>query len=311
MNPRDMQRSTAQEAYQQYQLTEAGAFETDEKNPGWMAFNFGQEPSIDLINDPRFFSTTVIEKRLAAFGGLAVVGSMLLSSSVGQMYGLKKDMSFQEIIGCVQFAGFLMHMCVACGMLTSIFVKIQQIFYTYRLLTAGPTGFEQASLFYLNRTMTAWRHLSMKCLMNGMVFYMLATGSVLFVKFIKDATAKNHQIMVDLAKHLGTELTPCFVKFIHEHSADEGRAALKAAFERLPSCENTINEWPLRMEVHYALAGCVVTACAMFASYLHYIKRSHHECFQAHYKYANNCQNVMVNPLRSMHSDRVRSSPEV
>eukprot|EP00913_Durusdinium_trenchii_P035899 g33591.t1 len=51
-----------------------------------------------------------------------------------------------------------------------------QTYHTYRLETAGPTGFEIASSYYLNRNIVAWRHFSVFCLLNGMTFYLISYG---------------------------------------------------------------------------------------------------------------------------------------
>merc|ERR1712070_655926 len=95
------------------------------------------------------------------------------------------------IFACVQLAGFAIMTCVAYCLAVGTFVQVHQIFFTFRLLTAGPTGFEQASMFYLNRTIVMWRHFAMKMMMNGMIFYMVGSGAILCTKFYKDASAKN------------------------------------------------------------------------------------------------------------------------
>merc|ERR1712110_1376136 len=67
-------------------------------------------------------------------------------------------------------------------------------------MTAGPTGFELASMFYLTKTITMWRHFAMKWLMNGLSIFILASGITLFVKFIKDAKAgAPHVVVLNMA----------------------------------------------------------------------------------------------------------------
>merc|ERR1719265_2819469 len=106
-------------------------------------------------------------------------------------------MNFGEFVygwlpmGWIQFAGLLINGVVAFSCLISVYIMAHQIFYTYRLLTAGPTGFEQASMFYLNRTVCVWRHFAITCLFNGLWLFIIGTGILVFVKFYKDAVGKN------------------------------------------------------------------------------------------------------------------------
>lgn len=165
-------------------------------NLGFLS-NFVRAESMDLVNDPRYFTSNVIDKRLGAFGKLSVVSSLMLGTSFGQMFALKKDMNFEEFefgwvpMGWMQFAAFFIQMNVAFMCLMSIYVIVHQIFYTYRLMTAGPHGFEQASMFYLSKQMCTWRHLAIRCIFNGLWLYIVASGLLVFVKFFKDAKGAN------------------------------------------------------------------------------------------------------------------------
>merc|ERR1711990_1401259 len=113
--------------------------------------------SMELQNDPRFFSGNVINKRLAAFGKLSIVSGLMLGTSMGQLFSLKKNMDFSErhpLYGCIaywQITGFFIQMCVTFMCITALYIICHQMFYTFRLMTAGPTGFEMASMFYLTK----------------------------------------------------------------------------------------------------------------------------------------------------------------
>jgi len=285
----------------------------------WLTLGLVGSESMDLVNDPRFFSTTVIEKRLAAFGGLATVGSLALGQSVKQMFSFKKDMNFEDkidlfnvipvYIGWLQMASFFSQMIISFMLLTAVFVMVQQIFYTHRLLTAGPTGFEQASLFYLNRTMTAWRHLSMKSLLFGLVGYMAASGFVLFVKFIKDAQAKNAAAVSMIAKTLHTAATPAFKAFLRERETEsvaKVEAAWNATLSASADHRGKINEWILDMNVHCIIGLIVLALFVCFSCYLLHIYHSHLKCFQEHYKFASNFTQHLTVPLRAMSATRSR-----
>lgn len=158
--------------------------------------------SMDLINDPRFFNGNVIEKRLTAFMGLNVLGMFALSHCLSMAFSLKKDFVLSTFEGCFQMFSFCIMAVTSFMLIVAIFVQTNQVYYVHRLLTAGPTGFEQASLFYLNSTMTKWRHFSMKSLMLGLMGYMLTAGAILSVKFVKDAEGKVEKKELNLTNHI-------------------------------------------------------------------------------------------------------------
>merc|ERR1712100_642390 len=117
-------------------------------------------------------------------------------------FALKKNMDFSKCempigpIGWIQFAGFCMQMTVTFMCLLSLYTICHQLFYTYRLMTVGPTGFEMASMFYLTKSIVMWRHFAIKCLLNGLSLFVLSSGVTLYVKFIKDASAGPAKIII-------------------------------------------------------------------------------------------------------------------
>merc|ERR1719356_1742303 len=118
-------------------------------------------------------------------------------------------MNFEKWIAWWQLSGLITQVIVVFCCLFSLYVIAHQLFYTYRLMTAGPVGFEQASIFYLSRTITMWRHLSVKALLNGLWIFIFSTGITMFVKFIKDAShGTGHQsyvIVLNMANGTATD----------------------------------------------------------------------------------------------------------
>jgi len=233
--------------------------------------NFVRAESMDLVNDPRYFTSNVIDKRLGAFGKLSVVSSLMLGTSFGQMFALKKDMDFQEFefgwipMGWMQFGAFFIQMNVAFMCLMAIYVIVHQTFYTYRLMTAGPHGFEQASMFYLSKQMCTWRHLAIRCIFNGLWLYIVASGMLVFVKFFKDAQGANkgpHKVIVlnppantpDAAPHVDT----------------------------------------LNLEAHTILGGVLLAIFLSFACLLIKVRREHLQAFQKHYHFAHELTSSMM-----------------
>lgn len=176
--------STAQ--YTQFRQSDVSSYDEDPDTITTFVTALERDNSMDLVNDPRFFNGNVIEKRLVAFTGLNVTATWVLALSVKQLYALKKDFDLGSLVGVLQISSFIVMAGTAFSLIIAVFVQSNQLYYVHRLMTAGPTGFEQASLYYLNKTITRWRHLSVRCLFMGLQFFMVGSGSILAVKFIKD-----------------------------------------------------------------------------------------------------------------------------
>ena len=48
--------------------------------------HFVRAESIDLVNDPTYFTSNVVDKRLGSLGKLSVVSPLMLGTSFGQMF---------------------------------------------------------------------------------------------------------------------------------------------------------------------------------------------------------------------------------
>lgn len=190
--------------------------------------------SMDVQNDPRFFSSNVMDKRLNAFKSMTLISSLMFGTSINQCFKLKKNMDFTKwdpYVGSIamwQAAGFFLSLVVATMCLLSLYVIAHQLFFTYRLMTAGPTGFEQASMFYLTRVITIWRHLAIKCLFNGLWAFLILVGIQLFVTFYKDADSEMSGPHMVWAINLvnGTSQNYTNIDLYHKHKLDMTRHAV-------------------------------------------------------------------------------------
>lgn len=169
--------------------------------------------SMQLVNDPRFFTGSVIDKRLAAFHIAGCVGAFMMSTAIGQIFKMKKDIvlntfdPWKDNDGWFQIIGFAMLTCVLFLCMISVYVTIAQIYHTYRLLTAGPTGFEMAASYYLNRNIIFWRHISIKCCLNALPILFVSTGIRLLVKIDKDTMNKHAKWVAEGPKPTAVPLT--------------------------------------------------------------------------------------------------------
>jgi len=251
----------------------------DVVDPCWGAcaegFGLARAESMDVTNDPRFFAGSVMNKRLMAFKSLTIVSSLMFSTALGQCFKIKKDMNFSEwdpLVGNIaiwEFVGFTISVIVASMCLFSLYVISHQLFYTIRLTTAGPTGFEQASMFYLTRTMVVWRHLAVSCLFNGLWLFIILVGIQFFVTFYKDAiklTDKHHQVWVSNMVNGSSVETPLFI----EHSHHE-----------------------LNMIAHTVLGYISLAMFVVFTFVLAVVRKQHVQVFQSGYAKAK----LMSDPL--------------
>jgi len=154
------------------------------------------EYSMDMINDPRFTTPNVLDKRLYAFTAqVGFVGGLTTSASLGQCFKLKKHLQFgyctptplfkvvQSLVQLLSFFGMSFTLCLS---LYSTLVSVNQSYFGNRLMTAGTNGFELARSFYMHPDMVQMRHRSVKFLARALIMLLLSSGGMLYVKFAED-----------------------------------------------------------------------------------------------------------------------------
>jgi hypothetical protein len=145
--------------------------------------------SMEMSNDPRFFQHSVLNKRLAAFSSLSVVSGLMVGTSTA-VISMKKDMDLWTLDGQLQFASFGIMTWVLFANVVATYVGVAQVYHAYRLETAGPTGFEMASSYYLNPNIVSWRHLAIKCMLYSLPLFLVSTGMRIAVNFDRAAEDK-------------------------------------------------------------------------------------------------------------------------
>lgn len=199
--------SRADPGYDRMRLVESNDFGIHGELPAGLSMlqdSIGliQSESMDLTNDPRFFQGNVLNKRLAAFSGLSVVSGLMVGTASG-VISMKKDINFQTYEGVMQLVSFSLMAIVLFLNVIATYVGVAQIYHVYRLETAGPTGFEMATSYYLNPNIVAWRHLAVKCMLNGMPIFLISSGIRICVNFERSATEEVVQIDPLNARILG------------------------------------------------------------------------------------------------------------
>lgn len=145
-----------------------------------------REGTAELKNDPRFFTENVIDKRLAAFEAVAIVTELISVEAVKQCFDLANEFEYvgdMVFAGAIQMIGFLLMVSVMFMSTVATAVLSLQLFFTIRLMTASPTGFDKAARFYQDHGMWQWRERAIFAVKWCLVTFMLSTGCMLYVKF--------------------------------------------------------------------------------------------------------------------------------
>lgn len=142
--------------------------------------------SMDMTNDPRLFGSNVLMKRLLAFSALALVSSIMVKTTQAQLLKLKKDIDLTTGDGLFQFTSFVMMNFTLFTNMLAMYVGVAQHYFTYRLMTAGPTGYEMASAYYLNPNIAFWRHAAIKGMLSSLPLFLISTSLKLLVMFDQD-----------------------------------------------------------------------------------------------------------------------------
>jgi len=131
--------------------------------------------SMDMSNDPRFFQGSVLNKRLAAFSSLSVVSGLMIGTC-SEVISMKKDFDIATFEGIIQLVSFSIMTLVLFANVIATYVGVAQVYHAYRLETAGPTGFEMATSYYLNPNIIAWRHIAIKAMLYSLPLFLVSTG---------------------------------------------------------------------------------------------------------------------------------------
>eukprot|EP00439_Symbiodinium_sp_Y106_P016370 s7757_g2.t1 len=203
--------------------------------------------SMEITNDPRFFQDNVINYRLAAFAGLGVVAGLMVQNSMDHLFDMRKDMCEwykpKHLDSTCQFIAFVLLGLVHLLNVIATYVGVAQPYHTVRLMTAGPTGFESAACYYLNKNIIAWRHFAIKGALISLPMFVASTGLRMVVKFDRENMAEPDppENLPDTCRHLGFGacsmfmFMACSVFYIHRkhfNIFDERYAQLEANLQQ-------------------------------------------------------------------------------
>lgn len=99
---------------------------------------------------------------------------------------MNKTISLDTAGGWFQYSAYLLMTGTFFMNVLAVYVGVVQPYHVYRLSSAGPTGFEMASTYYMNPNMIFWRRAAIKSMFTGLPIFLVASGLRLMVKFTRD-----------------------------------------------------------------------------------------------------------------------------
>lgn len=163
-----------------------------------------REGTAELVNDPRFYRENVLEKRLVAFEALAIITQVMSEEACKQCFELSKEYIFRADhpgIAIMQAIGFSLMVSVMFMSTVATAVLSLQLFFTIRLITAGPTGFDKAARFYADKRLWRWRERGIFGVKYCLSTFILSTGFMLWVKFYTEGMPEDKESSHRMIKH--------------------------------------------------------------------------------------------------------------
>mmetsp|Transcript_60031 Transcript_60031/g.130198 ORF Transcript_60031/g.130198 Transcript_60031/m.130198 type:complete len:239 (+) Transcript_60031:43-759(+) len=152
-------------------------FEGNESTNILPGLGFFRSDSVEVTNDPRIFLDNVLSRRLGAFETVVVASVLVASVSCSTLIVMEeKKESWTEYVGLVGMTVvFVMN-------LFCVLVITQQYYQIFRLMTAGPTGFEISKSYYLNKNVATLRHMSTNAFFKSIPIFVGSIGIMVFQK---------------------------------------------------------------------------------------------------------------------------------
>jgi len=212
-----------------------------------------REGTAEIKNDPRFFAENVITKRLEAFEAMAIITELMSAMAVKQCFELTNEFSLTGgmlHVAIFQLIGFFLMVSVMIMSTVATAVLSLQLFFTIRLLTVGPTGFDKAAFFYSDKKMWRWRERAIFGVKWSLVFFTLSTGFMLYVKFYTEGAPiveheseearveeyHGHKVLAGAVLAVFMLGVGFLVQLVREHSA-----AFEMSYSSLDTCHNDLN----------------------------------------------------------------------
>lgn len=159
-----------------------GHFDGRSSNSVLPPLQFVRSESMHINNDPRFFTDSVLLKRLDGFRVVAVTSTIFCTLSVKNVMLLESSKLKVQDHPLQLVALVLMTLVFMLNILTVI-VLVSQTFHVWRLTTTGSTGFEVSRSYYTNHNIVVARRWATRGFFISVPMFVIAMASTNYVEF--------------------------------------------------------------------------------------------------------------------------------
>jgi len=158
--------------------------------------NLIRTDSVDVTNDPRIMSDSVIAHRISGFSNVVVAAMLLCTLAFSAVLvltpGHGRAFSYFNLFA---LCGML---ATTCMNLFCTVVVIQQSYLVNRISTSGAMGFEMAKSLYLNRSYVTLRHLAISCFFKSIPGFVIATALMVWDDVCPEGSITTTGILVSV-----------------------------------------------------------------------------------------------------------------
>jgi len=198
--------------------------------------------SVDVNNDPRIMSDSVIAHRLSGFSTVVVAAMLLCSLAFSAVLatapGLHDKFNWLKLVGQV---GMLITVCLN---LFCTVVVIQQMYLVNRIATSGSMGFEMSKSLYLSKTYVTIRHLGISCFYKSIPLFLGSTAVMVW----DQVSPRNNALICAMVLVVGLGFVmalTCYVHFLQ-------RTVFHEKLQKMQQFET-----PMRNHVEFEISGHV------------------------------------------------------
>jgi len=199
--------------------------------------------SVDVNNDPRIMSDSVIAHRLNGFASVVVASMLLCSLAFSAILVLAPSDGARgfSLLKLIALIGMLLTVCMN---LFCTVVVIQQMYLINRIATSGAMGFEMAKSLYLSKTYVMIRHVGISMFYRSIPLFVLTLAILVWEEVCPETGGRAPISAIIICSGMGIVMfTMLYVHYIQRTVFHEKLMKMQA-FEK-----------PIRQHMDFDLTG--------------------------------------------------------
>jgi len=198
--------------------------------------------SVDVNNDPRIMSDSVISHRLNGFASVVVASMLLCSLAFSAILTLVPAQRGEKGFSILKLAALVGNVTTVCLNLFCTVVVIQQMYLINRIATSGAMGFEMAKSLYLSKTYVMIRHVGISCFYRSIPLFVMTLAVMVWEQVCPRNDAPISAIIICTLLILVT----CLMLYVHylQRTVFHDKLKKMQAFEK-----------PIRQHMDFDLTG--------------------------------------------------------